>query len=595
MSHFPRILPLLVFHFVVVAIECSVAQSLEWATRAGGLDLESSEAIAVDDAGNSYVTGTFSKSLACGTCGTVATFGAGEANQTVLTSVDGSEDIFIAKYDSSGNLLWARGAGGPFGDNAWGIAIDGAGNSYVTGRIGRFTEVADFGNGVTLTSEGAFVAKYDSSGNAVWATALTSAGLSFAISVDASGNSYVTGHAPDPVLGGGIITVWKLDASGSLAWTRQATGVYSGRGFGIATDANGTSHVTGSFESGVVTFGDGEPNETVLTDNTSGGEMFLAKYDTSGALFWARQSADVAGSNSDGRDVSTDSSGNAYIALNGSATFGLGGANETTVTGAAIARFNSDGTFAWARQISGNGSPVEVRAVASVSAGSSFLTGFFTTTATFAAGEPNATTLTSLGGFFGGDIFVAKYDEAGTFLWARQAGGDAVSGGTLETGLGIALDAVGNAYATGPFSGSTIFGPGEPNQTVLTSAGETDMFLAKYGDDSVVGPVVDLDIARFQATGRVALSQARPVRITLVVMNDGTLNGMADATVIGVQDGNQVYSHVIAVSDPVGNGRTSYNLPDFQPSAPGNITWTATLSDQDPDVDEVTGVTRVVP
>src|SRR6266850_2616410 len=86
----------------------AVAQSLDWVKQAGGLDLEQSRGVAVDAAGNTYVTGIFSRSLACFVCGRPATFGAGSANETILTSVDGTQDIFVAKFDSHGVFQWAK-------------------------------------------------------------------------------------------------------------------------------------------------------------------------------------------------------------------------------------------------------------------------------------------------------------------------------------------------------------------------------------------------------------------------------------------------------------------------------------------------------
>lgn len=139
----------------------SQAQELDWATRAGGTGFERGFGIAADNAGNSYVTGPF---------GGTAIFGAGEANETTLTPAGGL-DIFVAKYDPSGALVWAKRAGGGGIDLGSAIATDGDANSYVTGR---FSGTATFGAGDTnetiLTgTNDIFVAKYDPSGALVWA------------------------------------------------------------------------------------------------------------------------------------------------------------------------------------------------------------------------------------------------------------------------------------------------------------------------------------------------------------------------------------------------------------------------------------------
>jgi hypothetical protein len=104
------------------------AQSLDylWAVQAGGSRPDVGRDIAMDGSGNSIVTGDFD---------TMASFG-----DTTLTGVG---DIFLAKYDGDGNFLWAAQAGGTSGDNGFGIATDGSGNSTVTGQ---FSNTAAFGN-----------------------------------------------------------------------------------------------------------------------------------------------------------------------------------------------------------------------------------------------------------------------------------------------------------------------------------------------------------------------------------------------------------------------------------------------------------------
>ena len=123
---------------LVVLMMCAavdvVAQNLEWAKRAGGTSEGLGLDITTNSAGNSYITGNFH--------GT-ATFGAGEAQETTLTAA-GDNDLFVAKYAANGTLVWATRAGGTGDDESLGIAIDNAGNSYVTGN---FHGTATFGAG----------------------------------------------------------------------------------------------------------------------------------------------------------------------------------------------------------------------------------------------------------------------------------------------------------------------------------------------------------------------------------------------------------------------------------------------------------------
>jgi PKD repeat protein len=112
--------------------------------------------------------------------------------------------------------------------------------------------------------------------------------------------------------------------------------------------------------------------------------------------------------------------------------------------------------------------------------------------------------------------------------------------------------------------------------------------------------LVDLDPVQLRNTKRVSLRRPKPVVLTLVVKNNGSEEGEALAAITGVQNGLVVYSHTLTVTDPVGNGRTKYDddsvpsIPPFTPTEAGDILWEATIADEDPDIDEITAVTRVV-
>jgi len=112
--------------------------------------------------------------------------------------------------------------------------------------------------------------------------------------------------------------------------------------------------------------------------------------------------------------------------------------------------------------------------------------------------------------------------------------------------------------------------------------------------------LLDLDVASFRVTKRVSLTRVKSVGLTLVVRNMGTVEGSALATITGMQNGTEVYSETLTVTDAVGNGRSTYDdgsvpsIPFFVPTAEGDILWRATIADDDPDIDEVTAVTTIV-
>ena len=464
------------------------AQDLQWAKQAGGTSSDEGRGIVTDAAGNSVVTGAFR--------GT-ATFGLGEVNETTLTS-PGSTDVFVAKYAPDGSLVWAKQAGGADSASGQGIAIDAAGNYVVTGA---FRGTATFGPGevneTMLTSASTtdvFVAKYDPDGALLWAKRAGGTDLDrgAGIAIDAAGNSVVTG------LFGGMATfgpgevnettltsasaeevfVAKYAPDGSLVWAKQASGTSFSAGDSIATDAAGNGVVTGFFRD-MATFGPGEVNETTLT-SAGESDVFVAKYAPDGSLVWAKQAGGPSFDLSFG--IATDAAGNSVVAggFRGMATFGSGEANETTLTSASggdddafVAKYAPDGSLLWAKQAGGTGS-ARGQGIATDAAGNSVVTGFFAGMATFGPGEVNETTLTT-NGLFDPDVFVAAYAPDGSLLWAKQVD----ASGPAE-GHDVATNLAGNSVVTGRFIGTATFGPGEANETMLTSAGESDAFVARY-------------------------------------------------------------------------------------------------------------------
>ncbi|MDD3577798.1 MAG: SBBP repeat-containing protein, partial [Candidatus Cloacimonetes bacterium] len=227
-------------------------------------------------------------------------------------------------------------------------------------------------------------------------------------------------------------------------WANQAGGISYDYGQSIATDSNGNSYVTGSFE-GTAVFG----STTLASSGQS--DIFVAKMDSNGNWLWAKK---AGGSSYDyGYGIAVDSSGNSYVTGNfsDSAVFG-----STTLTSSGdydifVAKIDSNGIWLWAQKAGGSNYDYGY-GIAVDSSGNSYVTGYFSGSASF-----GSTTLTSSGYE---DIFVAKIDSNGIWLWAQKAGGS-----TYNYGYGIAVDSSGNSYVTGIFLYTASFG-----STTLTSS-----------------------------------------------------------------------------------------------------------------------------
>ena len=431
-----------------------------WAAAGGGPGTDVGNAIAVDAAGNSVVAGYFTGTAAFGT-------------NTLVSA--GHTDIFLARYNAAGQVLWARRAGGPGYDVAQGVALDAGGNIYVTGA---YEGVADFGTNsltnTTLTSYSDIVlARYDAAGNSVWAR---SAGAEFAhdegtaVAVDGAGNLLVAGRsvletfAGVPVANTGRILVAKFTSAGTEVWAWKA-GSYSGGNLdiatGVAADGAGNVLVTGTFHSPLAAFGGG------TFTNRGNSDIFLARLDSAGTLQWARQAGGAGEDTASGVALAAD--GSAYVA---GATGGAGSFSPTNnvaslagaFTDGFVAKYAGDGAVTWVRQFGGAG-VAAARGVAVDAAGTVHLTGYFSGAATFGTNSLNGIT----GSY---DAFLARLDAAGNVAFAQQAGGADLSG---DFGLAVGVDGAGNSVITGYFSGTSTAGGG-----TLASAGGEDVLLTRF-------------------------------------------------------------------------------------------------------------------
>ncbi len=449
---------------------------LAWTKSMGGSSADGGMSIAVDALGNIYTTGNF--------MGT-ADFDP-DSGTNNLTSA-GYFDIFIQKLDANGDFLWAKSMGGSSYDYGMSIAVDVLGNVYTTGF---FQDTVDFdpGSGTqSLTSAGGtdiFIQKLDANGDFLWAKSMGGSYYDFgySITVDASGNVYLTGYFNDTVdfdpgsgtydltsSGGTDIFIQKLDANGNFLWAKSMGGNSSDYGYSNAVDASGNIYTTGTFCCTVdYDLGSGIYNLTSTGDM----DIFIQKLDSNGNFVWAKS---MGGSSFDnGSSIAVDASGNVYTTgvFQDTVDFDPGsGTHNLTSAGSSdifIQKLDANGNFLYAKSMGGSSSNVGI-SIAVDTSGDVYSTGYFSGTVDLnqSSGTHN---LTSAGN---DDFFIQKLDANGNFLYAISIGGS-----SNDRGYSIAVDASGNVYTTGDFQDTADFDPSCGTYNLI-SAGYFDIFIQK--------------------------------------------------------------------------------------------------------------------
>ncbi len=454
-----------------------------WAKKTGAGLQDYGNSIAVDGSGNHYTTGAFSNINVDFDPGT----------GVAPLSSKGSEDIFIAKYDASGNYLWAKSIGDNLSEVGNEIYLDAAGNIYLTGY---FSDTVDFDPGVGVSkviSNGAsdvFLAKYDNNGNYQWAIGLggTQSDAGYSIATDNAGNVYVTGAFAgtnvdfDPGIGSAPLTsisngedvfFAKYDAGGNYVWAKSIGSNNIDRGYGLAIDDLGNVYLAGTFYSSNVDF---DPGAGVAGLTSNGLEdAFLAKYTTNGTYVWAQN---LGGTQSDQAfTIGLDPLANVYVggffsSANTDFDPGSGASTLSSLGGGDIfyARYDSSGAYIWARQI-GSAGTEHCEDLDVDSLGHVYITGYFNgTNVDFDPGSGSAL----LSSNASSDICFGHYDNNGDYVWAAKIGGTG-----NDHGNGIAAGVSGFVSINGFFAGSNIdFNPGTGINNL--SASGFDIFFGKY-------------------------------------------------------------------------------------------------------------------
>jgi hypothetical protein len=397
-----------------------------WVARYNGPGngADGADALAVDGAGNIYVTGNIVLGPGSGACATIKYNSSGQQQWISLyndcspyaLALDGVGNVYVAgmgwvgmfteyatiKYNASGVQQWVSFYSGPGSgdDHANALAADGAGNVYVTG----------YSIGSALYPDYATI-KYDSSGEQQWVARYNGAEIganeALALAVDGAGNVYVTGYSYGVAINADYATI-KYNSSGELQWVSRYNGQANAGdiAYALVLDGTGNVYVTGgSIESGT------SSDYTTIKYNASGEQQWVSFYNGPG------NSGDAACA------LALDEAGNVYVT--GSSDGGATGIDYATI------KYDSSGEQQWVARYDGPVSGPDIdyaTALALNGAGNVCVTGY-------GSGVGTVT-----------DYATIKYSASGQQLWVSRYNGP---GNGYEEAAALAVDGAGDVMVTG--------------------------------------------------------------------------------------------------------------------------------------------------
>ncbi len=434
--------------YIAILTNLSFAQtpSWQWARSAGGSGSDWAGRIATDNIGNIYCTGDYTSQT--------LTFG---STNLVNNSTNGNADIFLVKYDGSGAVIWAKSFGASNWESGNSVATDSSGSVYLCGIFRSATLNLGSVTLTNTTSgySDVFVAKFDSSGVLQWAKSGggSNSESTSGIAVDGNRNVYVSGiylsgtciFGNDTINNSALsfydIFLVSYDSLGNLRWIDSEGGNKNDMVQCISIDAQANIYIGGTTYSNSFMFGSHLFGDAVNAD------LFIAKYDSAGNVIWAHTESGSGYESIYGIEAQM----NRCIYLTGTFTDSIHfGTSALTTAGGAdsfIAKYDTSGNPIWSQRFGGTADDNAYNVATALSTiGKLYISGeFYSSTM-----QVGTTTLLN-GNSAARDFFIAEFDTSGNPLWGKSSGGS-----LHDSGASLALDLNGNVYVSGSFQSPTI-------------------------------------------------------------------------------------------------------------------------------------------
>ncbi len=537
-----------IFLFATIISLTSHSQILNWAHKAGGTNSDMGYSTTKDPSGNIITSGSFSSSN--------VDFDPGPGVFTLSTS--GDYDIFVSKFTSTGQFIWAFKVGGALRDESYNVGTDASGNIFITGYFRGSNVDFDPGAGVFLLSSHGdsggdpgfggdiYVAKYNAAGQFLWAINIGGTDLydsSNILDVDPGGNVYFGGYfngnidfdaGPGTAMrdwNTGRIFVAKYNSAGQFVWAFNfsTAGNVDANVYGLKWGPSGNIYITGFYQGTNIDFDPG-PGTSLLSSNGNF-EFYVAKYNDNGQFQWAKS---AGGSGLDvARALVLDNAENVYVVgdyRSSSMDFDLSSAGgQITNAGSADAffvKYNSAGQNIFAYGFGGTNDDYGLGVT--VDNTHAYIGGAFSGTNVDFDPTASSSTLNSNGGT---DIYYSKYLLSGEFVCAFNIGGSGNDQcrSLVSTGFN-------KINAAGFFQNTNIDFDPSTGTTLLSSAGSHDSYVADYTWPTPTPPNGTLTGSTIcvGATGQLTFNATAGTGPFIITYNNGTANIVVNNVQSGV-------------------------------------------------------------
>ncbi len=454
-----------------------------WATYFGGTADESGSSIATDSIGNIFVAGYTYSNYGVATSG------------SFQSSYNGNNDGFILKFNENGNLIWATYYGGNNNDYCYDLSVSKSGTVLVAGLTGSASGIASSGSFQSSLNGtiDAFLCKFNSNGTQAWATYFGGNNLDYGYGVtsDLNENVILSGYTNSTTnlstslafqtsfSGTNDAMIAKFTPNGALSWATYYGGGNSDFGSDIQCDESGNIFFTG-FTSSTTGIATSNAYQSALS-GTNNNDAFIVKLTPSGSRQWATYFGGEG--NEDGRSIALDKSGNIFLAGTSYSSSGIAtiGTFQTLYKGeneSFIAAFDSTGNRKWGTYIGGDADDY-LNNIKLDKQGNLVVVGF-----TY---SPNGLTSsnayqTNLKGSI--DAYIGKFDTTGNRIWATYYGG------LIEDyANSLAINHSNYILVTGITNSTTFVSTLSSFQTTL--AGSNDAFILSLTPNGNVNPIIN--------------------------------------------------------------------------------------------------------